>query len=90
MDMAELIALATVRSGMSRGEMARELHHKDQSRLSKVAAGGLEPKAYEIVYLAEKANLNPVKTLADIESKMHPEFASIWDRVTGRESVREL
>lgn len=90
MNMAELIALATVRSGMSRGDLARLLGHKDQSRLSKLAAGALEPKATEIVTLAEKAQLDPMKTLGQIESEMHPEFADVWARVTGQESIREL
>ena len=90
MNMAELIALASVRSGMTRGELAKLLQHKDQSRISKLAAGALEPKATEIVTLAEKAQLDPVKTLGQIESEMHPEFADVWERVTGQESVREL
>lgn len=81
MNIAELIALATVRSGKSRGELAAELGYKNQSKLSKLSAGENKPTATEIIYLAEKAKLPPVKTLAEIEAEMHPEFAAIWNKV---------
>lgn len=91
MNMAELIALASVRSGKSKGELAKKLGHKDQTRLSKLGVGALEPKASEIVVLAEDANLDPVKTLAEIEAQMHPEFQAIWNKIKETaSSVREL
>lgn len=91
MNIAELIALATVRSGKSRGELAAELGYKNQSKLSKLSAGENKPTASEIVYLAMKANLPPVRTLAEIEAEMNPEFRELWMKVSkSEESVREL
>lgn len=90
MDISELIALATVRSGKSRGELALEMGYKNQSQLSKLSAGEKKPNASEIVYLAVQAKLDPVKTLAEIEEQSHPEFAAIWQRIKTADSVREL
>lgn len=80
MNMGELIALATVRSGKSKGELARELGYEHQSKLTRLGAGQKAPNASEIVYLAEVAKLPPLETLADIEIQAHPELASAWKR----------
>jgi len=91
MNIAELIALATVRSGKSRGELAAELGYKNQSKLSKLSAGENKPTATEIIYLAEKAKLPPVMTLAEIEAEMNPEFKNLWEKIKATaSSVREL
>jgi hypothetical protein len=78
MTMAELIALATVRSGKSKGELARELGYPHQSKITRLANGDTEPNASEVVYLAGAANLPPLETLAELESAAHPHLAQAW------------
>lgn len=78
MQIAELIALAAIRSGKQRQALADEMGHSDKTRISKIASGRLKADASEIVYLAEAANLPPIQTLADIESERHPELAFVW------------
>ena len=78
MDIAELIALASIRSGKKKQDLGSEMGHADKSRISKIAAGRLKADASEIVYLAEAAQLPPIQTLADIESARHPELAFVW------------
>jgi DNA-binding CsgD family transcriptional regulator len=78
MTMAELIALATVRSGKSKGEIARELGYQHQTKISRLANGEVRPNASEIVYLAEIANLPPLETLAEFESAANPHLAQAW------------
>lgn len=81
MSIAELIALAAVRSGKRQKAMAEEMGHSDSTRLSKLSSGRLSADASEIVYLAEAAELPPIETLASIESERHPELAQVWEKV---------
>ncbi|MDZ4100701.1 MAG: hypothetical protein U1E12_03380 [Hydrogenophaga sp.] len=80
MEIAELIALAAVRSGKTRKELAEEMGATGQ-KLSKLSAGEHKPNASEIIFLASQAKLPPLKTLAEIEGELHPEFAAIWKKV---------
>lgn len=82
MQIAELIALAKVRSGKQQQTLADEMGHNNHTRISKIARGVLQPDASEIVYLAEAANMDPIKVLAQVESERHPELAAVWKRIT--------
>lgn len=82
MRIAELIALAKVRSGKTQIVLAEEMGHGSKHRLTHLAAGRLYADASEIVYLAEEANLPPIKTLAEIESERHPNLAHVWKTAT--------
>lgn len=81
MQMNELIALASVRSGKRKGVLGAEMGHSDETRLSKIASGRLKADASEIIYLAETAQMPPIEILAEIESERHPELAKIWKRI---------
>jgi hypothetical protein len=78
MTIAELIAIASVRSGKKQKELAEEMGHKDATRLSKLSTGRLAADASEIIYLAQNAKLPPVETLAEFETERRPELAGVW------------
>jgi transcriptional regulator with XRE-family HTH domain len=80
MKIAELIALAKVRSGKSQKDMAHDMGYSHPQQLSKIAAGVKAPDASEIIYLATAAQMEPIKVLAEIESERHPELAFVWGR----------
>lgn len=84
MDIAELIAIATVRSRKTRQVLGQEMGHQDGNRLSKMASGRLSADASEIIYLADVAKMPPIKVLAEIESKRHPELAQVWKEILSR------
>lgn len=77
MQIAELIAIASIRSGKKKRELGQEMGHNDETRISKMATGRLRADASEIVYLAEAANMEPILVLAEIESERHPELAAV-------------
>ena len=78
MRIAELIAIAKIRSGKEQQQMAVEMGIT-ASRLSAVAKGKLQPSASEIAYLAQQAHTDPLRAIADIESEREPKFAPIWE-----------
>ena len=88
MQIAELIALAKVRSGKSQKEMATEMGYIHPQRISKLSKGELEANASEIVYLAEKANMKPIEVLAEFETQKHPQLAGVWKKTI--ENMRNL
>ena len=77
MRIAELIAIAKIRSGKEQQQMAVEMGIT-ASRLSAVAKGKLQPSASEIAYLAQQAQTDPLRAIADIESEREPKLAPIW------------
>jgi len=81
MDIRELIALASIRSGKKKRELATEMGHADESRVSKIGAGRLKANASELIYLAKQAKLDPIEVLASFEREQHPELASVWDEL---------
>jgi|GEM_PF-2079497 len=81
MNIAELIAIASVRSEKKKGVLGEEMGHSDETRISKLASGRLKANASEIVYLAEAAKMPPIDVLAAIESERHPELAKVWQSV---------
>ncbi len=88
MDMRELIALAAVRSGKKKRELAAEMGHADETRLSKIGNGRLKADASEIVFFAMAAKMDPIEVLAEVETERHPELGQMWTRV--RENMRSL
>lgn len=84
MKLAELIALAKVRSGKTQTTMAIEMGHGSKTRLSHLAAERLYADASEIIYLAEAAHMQPIKVLAEVEAERHPELAHVWKQITDR------
>ncbi len=81
---AELIALAKVRSGKSQKVMAEEMGYTNAAQVSKLATGVKAPDASEIMYLAQAAKMQPIEVLADIESQRHPELAAVWKTTLDR------
>jgi transcriptional regulator with XRE-family HTH domain len=77
---AELIAIAKIRSGKEQQQMAAEMGIS-ASRLSAVAKGKLQPNASEVAYLAQQAQTDPLRAIADIETEREPKFAPIWQRL---------
>lgn len=75
---AELIAIAKIRSGKSQVQLAEEMGHADRTRLSKIASGRLKADASEIVYLAKEAKVDPIDKLAQIEGERNPVLANVW------------
>lgn len=78
MDIAELIALAKVRSGKTQKEMAQDMGYSHPQQVSKLASGIKAADASEILYLAEAAHMQPIEVLAEFESQRHPELAAVW------------
>ena len=81
MDIAELIALAKIRSGKTQKEMAQEMGYSHPNYVSKIATGAKAPDASEILYFAEAAKMQPIQVLAEIESKRRPELAKFWQMI---------
>jgi transcriptional regulator with XRE-family HTH domain len=79
MKIEELIAIAAIRSGKERRQLAEEMGI-DASRLSKIAKGKLAPQPGEIIYLATEAKTDAMRALADIESEREPRFANLWSQ----------
>lgn len=80
MRIAELIAIAKIRSGKEQQQMATEMAIT-ASRLSAIAKGKLQPNASEVAYLAQQAQTDLLKAIADIESEREPKFAPIWAKL---------
>lgn len=78
MDIAELVAIAKVRSGKTQKEMANEMGYEHPAQVSKIATGVKAANASEIIYLAKAAKMDPIRVLAEIESERHPELAGVW------------
>lgn len=80
MKIAELIAIAKIRSGKEQQQLAKEMGIS-ASRLSNIAKGKNQATASEIVYLANEAKTDAVRALADIEMEREPRFAAAWNYV---------
>lgn len=78
MHIAELIAMAKIRSGKTQKEMAADMGYSHPQQVSKLAAGIKAADASEILYLAEAAKMEPIEVLAEFESQRHPQLAEVW------------
>lgn len=74
-----LIAKAKTTSGLKLGDMASEMHVAP-ARLSEWLKGSREPTADQIAYLADKAELPIIETVA----AMRPEWAHVWKRASDK------
>ncbi len=81
MNISELIDRAKDAT-KSLGAVAEALG-KSQSRISEWKKGIGKPSATDIMLMAEMADLPPLETLAEIESQLDAERASVWQRALG-------
>lgn len=88
MNIAELVALAKVRSGKTQKQMATEMGYSHPQKVSNIATGIKAPDASEIMYLAEAADMKPIEVLAEFEIQRHPELAAVWKKTI--ENMRNL
>jgi transcriptional regulator with XRE-family HTH domain len=78
-----LIDRAKRESGMTLGQMAKEMH-KSQTRFSEWLSGKAEPGTDEIAYLADKAKL----PILDTVQALKPSWAHVWARAA--EQIKEV
>ncbi|QNK67844.1 helix-turn-helix transcriptional regulator [Variovorax sp. PAMC26660] len=76
MELIDLINTAREKRG-SYGAMAQDLG-KDQSLISRWKKGTEKPDASEIAYMADTAGLPIMETVAEMEAKLRPQFATLW------------
>lgn len=81
MDIAELLDAAKRKQG-SNAAVAEKLGYH-YTKLSHWRSGRYKPDATEIMMLAEMAGLPAFETLAQIESQLDTERASVWQRALG-------
>lgn len=79
MDIKNLIDTAQKVSGQKLGQIANEMQIP-QTRISEWKKGKYNPGASQIVFLAEKARLNAIETLAEFEAEINPQFAALWKK----------
>ncbi|RUP27726.1 MAG: XRE family transcriptional regulator [Curvibacter sp.] len=76
MDLNKLIDLASMAVG-SQQDLASTMG-KQPARLSEWRKGVRKPDAHEIAFLAERAGLPVLETVAEIESQLDDRYAAIW------------
>ena len=77
MDVKTLIDKATKMCSQTQAQLAAEMG-KSPARISDWRKGHWKPDASEIAFLAEKAGLSVLATVAEIEADLNPRYASIW------------
>lgn len=82
MDMRTLIDLAAEAAG-SKAALAREMN-KQAPRISEWYRGEQKPDAHEIAFLARKAGLPVLQTVAEIEAQMDSRYSDIWREALGK------
>lgn len=83
-DNSKLIDLAKKRSGLKLYEMASEMR-TDPNRISEWKNERTKPSAEQIAYLAMKAGLPVLETLATLR----PEWSELWRSVAASTTQRE-
>ena len=78
MDANTLIDVATDKAG-SIGELATLLG-KHRNRLAEWKKGNGEPSATDIARMARLVGLPILRTLAQVEARLHPEHRDTWQR----------
>jgi transcriptional regulator with XRE-family HTH domain len=84
MDVKTLIDIATKTCYGTQGKLA-EAMNRSPARISDWKKGHWNPDANEIAFLADKAGLPVIETVAEIESALNPQYAQLW-----KKAVREL
>lgn len=74
-DVPTLIEKAKRTSGMNYGALAEDMH-RSRTRVSEWLAGKAEPSSDEIAYLADKAGLPIIETIA----ALRPQWRHVWER----------
>lgn len=82
MNLSELIEAAAHKAG-SQADLAAEMQ-KQPARLSEWKKGKHRPDAGEIAYLAEKAGLPILTTLAEIEAQLDEKHSHVWRAALGK------
>lgn len=82
MDIRKLIDLASEACG-SKAALAREMNKKPP-RISEWYRSDQKPDAHEIAYMAERAGLPVLETVAAIEAQMDDRYAHIWREALGK------
>lgn len=80
--LTEVITLAAQKAG-SLGALAEEME-RHQNRLSEWKKGTRRPDAGEIAFLAEKAGLPILTTLAEIEAQLDEKHSHVWRAALGK------
>lgn len=82
MDLRNLIDLAAEKTG-SKAALARAMN-KQAPRISEWYRGEQKPDAHEIAYMAERAGLPVLETVAEIEAQMDERYAAIWQNALSK------
>jgi len=83
-DIPMLIAKAKQESGMTYGQMAEEMH-RSRTRISEWLTAKAEPTTDDIAYLADKAQLPIIETVAALK----PEWAHVWKKAVSQVSQNQ-
>lgn len=82
MMLSNLIELAAAAAG-SKSALAREMGTRPQ-RINEWARGAEKPDAHEIAFLARKAGLPVLETVAEIEAQLDSRYSEIWREALGK------
>lgn len=83
MDVKTLIDTAAKVCSQTQAQLAAEMG-KSPARISDWRKGHWKPDANEIAFLAEKAGLAVLETVADIEAQLNPTYAAVWKRAVSQ------
>jgi len=76
MDLVTLLEVARQKTG-TYGALAAKIN-RHQNRFAEWKKGIGKPDASEIAAIALEAQLPVFETVAEVESKLHPEYANVW------------
>lgn len=82
MNLQNLIDQAASACG-GKGELAAEMK-KHPARISEWVNGSRKPDAHEIAFLARKAGLPILETVAEIEAQLDSRYSEIWREALGK------
>jgi len=82
MDLRELLDAAAEAAG-SKAALAREFN-KAPPRISEWYNGTTKPDVHEIAFLARKAGLPVLETVAEIEAQLDSRYSEIWREALGK------
>jgi len=82
MTLNDLIDMAATAAG-GKGPLAREMN-KHPARISEWTSGKHKPDASEIAFMAKRAGLPVLRTVADIEQQLDSRYAEVWRSALGK------
>jgi ribosome-binding protein aMBF1 (putative translation factor) len=83
MDVKTLIDTATKTCSITKAQLAAEMG-KAPARISDWSKGHWHPDANEIAYLADRAGLPVIETVAEIEATLYPQYAQLWKKAVSQ------